>query len=118
MGGLLCLMAVTKDPKIADGLILEAAALKLHPSTAAWWQGLGAKVLNGLAPGIKVGKLDKKLITRNAAVIQSIENDENCADTGGTTAGFAVRMMKDTGLPPLCNIAYVFLKKKYFSAQN
>lgn len=94
MGGLLALMTVISDQEIIQGLILEAPCLKIHPSTGAWWQILGAKLLGGIAPGLKVGKVDKKLITRNEAVVQSIIDDENCADNGGASAGFAVKMLK------------------------
>ena len=98
MGGLLALMAVIKNAELVDGLVLEAAGLKLHPASAAWWQILGAKMLNAMAPGTKVGKLDKKFITRNEAVIQSINDDEYCDDNGGASAGFAVRMLKAHGV--------------------
>ena len=97
MGGLLAFMSVLNDQEIAQGLILEAPALKIHPSTGAWWQILGAKVLGGIAPGLKVGKVDKKYISRNEAVIQSITDDENCAENGGCSAGFAVKMLKESG---------------------
>jgi len=93
MGGLLSLMAAISMPSNIDGLILEAAAIKLHPASAAWWQIAGAKVLNRVLPSLKVGKLELEKVSRNADTVQSIKDDVHCADRGGATAGFAVRML-------------------------
>lgn len=93
MGGLIAIMATIRSPDLVNGLILEAAAIKIHPSSGAWWQIMAAKLLSRIAPNLKVGDIDKRLISRDPDTIQSIIEDENCATNGGVSAGFAVRLL-------------------------
>ena len=93
MGGLIALMVEIEFPSLVDALILEAPAIKIHPSTGAWWQILGAKLLNRIAPNTKVVKVDINLISRNPTVVQSIADDELTFDCGGCSDGFVVKML-------------------------
>ena len=93
MGGLIATKSVIEGA-IVDCLILESAALQLHPDAAKPHIVLAAKILAKTLPSLKVGKAKNSDLSRNSAVCQAKEALScDFGDNGGATAKTAVAMI-------------------------
>ena len=93
MGGLIATKSVTEGTSV-DCLILESAAIQLHPDAAKPHIVLAAKILAKILPSLKVGKAKNSDLSRNSAVCQAKEAlSSEFGDNGGATARTAVAMI-------------------------
>jgi len=91
MGGTIACLAALEGQENLSGLILESAAIELHPKTASWTVRTAAKILSKISPSIKIGSAGYSDISRKPEVCERLkELSPIFGDNGGMTAKTAV----------------------------
>ncbi|XP_060737220.1 monoglyceride lipase isoform X3 [Tachysurus vachellii] len=110
MGGAISILTVCERPQDFAGVVLIAPMIQMNPESATPFKVFLAKVLNHMAPGLSIGSIDPKLVSRDPKQVQAYESDE-LVYHGGLRVSFGMQLMAASSriATELPNISWPFL---------